>query len=241
MFRGLYSAASALDAAAVAQDTTAHNLAHLNTTGYRKRGVVYETFDQTLNRTLEPAGDLSGTRISRGYSDFRAGPIHQTGHELDLALVEPDRFFVVADQSGRSFLTRDGAFHRNSVGQILSTGGSALQTDAGGLIVPPGSASISIAPDGSVTADGVPVGRVRTMRVADLSRLNPVGDTLFEAPDEAGAQPANSRVLQGHREGSNVNPAEAMSSMIIAARFYEAAQRSLRAIAETVQLNTRPS
>jgi flagellar basal-body rod protein FlgF len=241
MFRGLYSAASALDAAAVAQDATAHNLAHLNTPGYRRRGVAYETFDQSLNRSLDRAGDIAGTRVARGYSDFRPGPVQRTGHELDLALVEPDRFFVVADAGGRTLLTRDGAFHRTATGQILSTGGYAIQGDAGGLTVPPGSGEINVAPDGSMTADGVPVGRVRVVRVADLAQLNPVGDTLFEAPDGAGAQPAESRVLQGHREGSNVNPAEAMTGMMLAARFYDATQRALRAIAETVQLNTRPS
>ena len=47
--------------------------------------------------------------------------------------------------------------------------------------------------------------------------------------------------LGGYREGSNVDPAQAMVKMIIGARYYEAAQRSLRTIAESLQLNTRPT
>jgi flagellar basal-body rod protein FlgF len=241
MFRGLYSAASALEAASRAQDVTAHNLAHANTPGYRQRGVTYETFDQSLNRSLQPAGDIAGTRITGGYSDFRAGPLQQTGNPLDLALAEPDRFFSVVDGNGRALLTRDGSFHRNTAGLLVSTGGYALQGEAGGLTVPPTAGEINIAADGSVTADGAPIGRVRVQRVGDLKQLVPVGDALFEAPDAAGAQPADGRVLQGHREGSNVNPAEAMTGMVLAARYYDATQRALRAIAETVQLNTRPS
>jgi flagellar basal-body rod protein FlgF/flagellar basal-body rod protein FlgG len=48
-------------------------------------------------------------------------------------------------------------------------------------------------------------------------------------------------VLQGFREGSNVQPADAMVRLIIGSRYYDAAQRSLRAISESVQLNTRPT
>jgi flagellar basal-body rod protein FlgF/flagellar basal-body rod protein FlgG len=47
-------------------------------------------------------------------------------------------------------------------------------------------------------------------------------------------------VRQGYREGSNVNPASAMVGMIASNRYYDAAQRALRAIGESVQLNTRP-
>jgi flagellar basal body rod protein FlgG len=241
MFRGLYSAASALDAAGRAQEITAHNLAHVSTPGYRQRGVAYETFDRVVNQTLEQTGDIVGTRLAQGYSDFRVGPMQQTGNPLDLALSDADRFFAVSDSNGRVLYTRDGAFHLNSQGQIVSTGGYALQGETGPLAIPPTASEINIAADGNVTADGQPVGRVRVVQVGNLKQLVPVGDTLFDAPQEAGVQPTGGRVLQGYREGSNVNPAEAMTGMVIAARFYDATQRALRTIAETVQLNTRPS
>ena len=241
MFRGLYSAATALDAAAQAQEITAHNLAHTSTPGYRQRGIVFETFDRVLNRSLQPTGDIVGTRLAQGYTDFRTGPIQQTGNPLDLALNEPDRFFAVSDANGRAMYTRDGAFHVNAQGQLLTTGGYTLQGEAGGITIPPGTADINIASDGNVTADGAPIGRVRVVQVGNPKQLTPVGDTLFEAPQDAGVRNADGRVLQGYREGSNVNPAEAMTGMVIAARFYDATQRVLRAIAETVQLNTRPS
>jgi flagellar basal-body rod protein FlgF/flagellar basal-body rod protein FlgG len=38
-----------------------------------------------------------------------------------------------------------------------------------------------------------------------------------------------------------VQPADALVRMLIGTRYYEAAQRSLRTIAESIQLNTRPS
>ena len=71
--------------------------------------------------------------------------------------------------------------------------------------------------------------------------LTPVGPALFQATGDSGNLPADSKVLQGFLESSNVQPAGAMVEMIQSARYFEAAQRALRAIAETVQLNTRPS
>ena len=62
MFRGLYAAASALDAAQRAHEVTADNLANVSTPGFRQRGVRFETFDRLLGRDTPPAGDLLGTR-----------------------------------------------------------------------------------------------------------------------------------------------------------------------------------
>lgn len=243
MFRGLYSAASALDAAAQAQDITAHNLAHVNTPGYRQRGVAFETFDRVLGRAQEPIGDILGTRLAQGFTIFSVGPLQQTGNPLDLALSDADRFFTLTNpNTNQPMYTRDGSFHLNGQNQLVSTNGYVLQGDGGAAItIPQGAAQINIASDGTITADGAPVGQVRVVRVANPKELTPVGDTLFSASDNAGVQPANSRVLQGYREGSNVNPAEAMTGMVLAARYYDATQRVLRTIAETVQLNTRPS
>ncbi|QEL13790.1 flagellar hook-basal body protein [Limnoglobus roseus] len=243
MFRGLYSAASALDAASQAQDITAHNLAHVNTPGYRQRGVAYETFDRVLGRTQDPTGDIVGTRLVQGFSDFRVGPLQQTGNALDLALGEPDRFFVVTNPTtNQPMYTRDGSFHQNPQGQLVSTSGYLLQGEGGAPIkVPQGTSNFNIALDGSITADGAPVGQLRVVRVGNTKELTPVGDTLFSASENAGVQAVPSRVMQGFREGSNVNPAEAMTGMILASRFYDATQRVLRSIAESVQLNTKPS
>lgn len=71
-------------------------------------------------------------------------------------------------------------------------------------------------------------------------QLTAAGPTLYTAPPEAGLAAAPGRVLQGYRETSNVQPADAMVQLIIGSRYYDAAQRSLRSLAETIQLNTRP-
>jgi flagellar basal-body rod protein FlgF len=240
MFRGLYAAATGLDAAAQAQEVTAENLANVTTPGYRQRGVTFETFDRALDRAVPPAGDYVGTRLDRVYHDFRPGPMQQTGAPLDVAIADGDKFFSVNGPDGR-LLTRNGTFKLNDQGVLVTQGGYTVQGDNGPISVPRGTATIHVSSDGGVSADGVPVGRLRLVRVADTSQLTAVSPTLYRIGDEAGAFATDGRVVQGHREGSNVNPSEAMIRMIIGNRYYEAAQRALRTIAESVQLNTRPT
>ena len=57
----------------------------------------------------------------------------------------------------------------------------------------------------------------------------------------AGLQESTEGVIQGAKESSNVHPAQAMVEMILGSRFLDASQRVLRAIAESIQLNTRPT
>lgn len=240
MVRGMYSAASALVVASEQQEVTAYNLANSTTHGYRERGLVFETFDRVLGRVTEPTGDLTGARVVQAYHDFRPGPLQQTGQPYDLALGEPDRFFVLTGPDGPIY-TRNGTLSRTAQGRLVSPGGYALQGENGAPITFPADANqINIAADGSVTADGQPIGNVRVVRFTNLQQLTAVGPTLYAAPEAAGLTPAPGRVLQGYREGSNVNPADAMVRLIIGTRYYDAAQRSLRAISESIQLNTRP-
>ncbi len=239
MIRGLYAAASGLQVASEQQEVTAHNLAHISTPGYRARGTITETFDQALGRSQPPTGDLTGARVVGSYHDFRPGPLQQTGHPYDLALVEPDQFFTLAGPNGPLY-TRNGTFRLSPQGQILSQGGYPLQGENGPITVPQNTTRLVIASDGSISADGTPTGRLRPVQFADTKQLTAAGPTLYTASPGAGPRPADGRVIQGWREGSNVQPAEAMVQLIIGARYYDAAQRSLRTISESIQLNTRP-
>lgn len=240
MLRGLYSATTALDMASQQQDATAYNLAEMSTAGYRQRQLTFETFDQVLNRGAAPTGEILGARVSGLYHDFRTGPMQNTGQPLDVALGDAEAFFAVQGPNGPLY-TRSGTFQLNSLGQLTTQSGYPVLGELGPITIPTGTVNIQIASDGGINADGVPIGIIRRVSFTDKNALTASGPTLYSAPPEAGLQPANgARVLQGYREGSNVNPAEAMVRLMIGARYYESAQRALRTIAESVQLNTRP-
>jgi flagellar basal-body rod protein FlgF len=235
MFRGLYSAATALDASEWQQDVNASNMAFATMPGYRQKGVVFETFDRVLGRT---GGDITGTSIAATYTDFRSGALQQTNHPLDLA-IEGDGFFVLMGPRGPLY-TRNGAFRLDAQRQIVSESGYPLRTANGPIQVPANSAQVQIAVDGTVMVDGNPLGRLDRMRFTNPSLLESVGPTLYRAAPGAGTQPATGRVMQGYRETSNVDPSQAVVTMMLGLRYFEAAQRALRAIAETVQQNTKP-
>lgn len=240
MIRGLYSAASALQVASEQQEVIAYNLANSSMPGYRARGLVFESFDQVLGRASSPTGDIVGARTLQSYIDFRPGSFQYTGDPYNLALGETDHFFVLNGPSGPLY-TRNGSFFRGNNGQIVSQAGYTLQAEDGPVTIPPETVDFHVASDGSLTADGQPAGRLRQVRFADMSKLVASGPTLFTAPQNAGLQNTVGRVMQGHREGSNIEPAESMVRMILGSRYYDAAQRSLRAMSEALQLDTRPT
>lgn len=237
MVRGMYAAATAMDVAMQNHEILAQNLAHSSTPGYRARAITTETFDRTLERVSTPTGDIVGAKVTGQYSDFKTGPIQPTNNPADMA-IENDGFFQLNTPQGPVF-TRNGAFRLTNDGQLVSQSGYAVQGATGPVVIPPGSTMV-VAPDGTVSADGIAVNRIQLVRFTNTAALQIAGDTMFTAPPEAGAQPLEKGIVQGFREQSNVSPAEAMVGLIAGSRFYEASQRVLRAISDALQLNTRP-
>jgi flagellar basal-body rod protein FlgF/flagellar basal-body rod protein FlgG len=238
MIRGIYSAANAMDAAVQNQEVVAHNLAHATVPGFRQRGLAFALPDATPGHVGSTQAAPGGRSTPSQYVDFRPGALQHTGAPLDLA-IDGNAFFTLQGPDGPIY-TRNGTFRLNTQGQVVSQGGYPLQGAGGTITVPPGATDVTVARDGSVSAGGQPIGRIQLAGFQDLSQLDPVGPTLFRAGPKAGLQTAAGGVVQGYRETSNVQPAEAMVAMIAGARHFEASQRALRAIAEAVQLNTRP-
>jgi flagellar basal body rod protein FlgG len=241
MIRGLYSAATALDVAVQRQEITAENLAHLSTPGYRAKGIQVESFGSALDQVSagsEPTPANFGVRVASSYTSFQPGAIRQTGAPYQLAL-EGEGFFALQGPQGVIY-TRNGSFHLAQDGRILSAGDYPLLGANGPITIPPDSGRVMIGRDGSVQADGSTVDQIRLTRFASPDQLESVGPTLYSATEKAGAEPATVTVLQGAIEGPNVSPAGAMIDLIQSSRYFEAAQRAMRALSDAMQINTRP-
>src|SRR5688500_12628026 len=82
MDRMIYVAMSGAKYAMEQQGTVAHNLANASTTGFRAQLTAF--------RSAETLGEGAPTRAfvvdSTPGSDFRPGPIQQTGRDLDVAV-----------------------------------------------------------------------------------------------------------------------------------------------------------
>jgi len=236
VIRGIYSAATALGVAAQTQDVIAQNLAHLNVPGFRHRGIAFATFDELLSSS-GPGNTPTGTKITTDFHDFQAGALQMTGAPLDLALTG-DGFFVLQGPDGPVY-TRDGVFERNAQGVLQNKSGLPVLGENGPINVPGNATNITISGDGILRAGEQQLGKLQHVRFANPRLLQRVGTTLFRATPEAQPEPGTGTVLQGYRESSNVQAAGEMVAMIRGTRYFEAAQRALRALSEAVQLNTR--
>ncbi|EAR50736.1 putative flagellar basal body rod protein [Oceanicola granulosus HTCC2516] len=200
----------------------ANNIANAATTGYRSEGVIFSEYVSALG----PGHDsLSMARAAVRDTDISPGGMTATGGAFDLA-IEGEGFFLVQTPGGER-LTRAGHFMPNANGDLVTPDGYPV-LDAGGapLFVPPAAASVTVAPDGVLSADGQPLGQVGVVRPRDPAGLVREDGVRFRA--EGGFEPVpRVRVAQGFLEESNVDPILQVARMIEVQRAYELGQRFL--------------
>ena len=179
----------------------ANNIANASTTGFRSEGVIFAEHVKTLH---DGSASLSMATASVQDTTMLQGGLSQTGGTFDLA-IEGDGFFLVETPQGQR-LTRAGSFGPNENGDLVTPDGHAV-LDAGGapVFVPQGAGTIGIGSDGTISADGQPIGQVGIVVPTDPTKMRREGGVMFNAT--AGFEPAlDGRMLQGFLEDSNVNP-----------------------------------
>jgi flagellar hook protein FlgE len=122
-----------------------NNVANLNTPGFRGSTVnfanVFSGSPQDEAQDNEFAGqaavDGGGVDASQAELDMTPGAQQQTGNALDLFL-QGSGFFVVQDPSGATRYTRDGSFHFDSAGDLVTTDESVkvMAENSSGQLVP---------------------------------------------------------------------------------------------------------
>jgi flagellar basal-body rod protein FlgF len=206
-------------------EVLAHNVANASTTGYRAQGVVFAEHVRAGSRGGQ--GDAAAPSLSLGHAagrliDLTQGALKPTGGALDLG-IEGDGFFQVRTEGGDR-LTRAGALTQGPEGEILTLAGHALLDEGGApLVLPGGAADIAVSPDGTVSADGEPVGRIALVRPVDPTRLTHAEGTLLD-PGGAVVPADGARVAQGFLEASNVQPVAAMARLVEVQNAYQLGQ-----------------
>ena len=214
--------------------STANNIANLSTTGYRREGVVFAEMVEAL--PVE-GGSVAMTAARGRWFDESQGALDETGGTLDLA-IEGAGFFTVMTPAGER-LTRAGAFTRNAEGTVVTMDGHPLLDEGGGEIaVPFETKQVSVAADGTVSADGTPLARIGLVTVEDRSKLFREAGVLFRA-ETAPTPVAEGRVLQGFLEQSNVSPVAELARMVEVQRAYEYGQKLLDGEDERIRLVVR--
>lgn len=170
MFNGL----SGINAHQRMLDVIGHNIANVNTKGYKRFSMrITESSSPTTRPALTPTSSRGGLNpIQIGYGvkvgnlslDDSQGNLEQTGRELDLG-IEGEGFFVLSD-SQRDHYTRVGNFTIDSNNNLID--------QATGFFVQ--------SPDGNITIDrDSPIAPTETTEVDFKGNLDPstaIGGTV---------------------------------------------------------------
>ncbi len=226
MIQSLYTSVSGMVVGMWQQARIAHNLTNADTVGYKAIRVPLSEFASLLSalltdQTLGEAG--VGAMISSEETDFSQGPLQLTNRQLDVALNGPG-FLRVMTPSGERF-TRVGHLHRDASGRLVTAQNYAVLGQNGPVQLPLG--DVAISPGGEIFIDGQSAGflALAEFEEPELS-LERVGGTVYAAREGAVAIPgANTRVMQGSLEASNVNLASEMTNLIATSRLYQLCQR----------------
>lgn len=197
----------------------ANNIANLSTKGFRGEGVIFAE----MVEAVDAAGRSVAFTAARGrLTDFSQGGLTQTDAPFDLAIEGPG-FFQVETPAGLR-LTRAGNFMPGPDGELVNSRGHRL-LDAGGapVFVPPDAAEITIASDGTLSADGQPIGAIGRVEPADPMDLIREDGVLFRT--EGDVLPVDEgTIVQGFLESANIDPVGEMARMIAVQRAYEMSQ-----------------
>ncbi len=213
----------------------ANNVANISTSGFRREGVV---FTEMLQALPNEGGGVAMAAARARFSDPSQGSMTQSGNPMDLAIQGRGYFMVETPDGNR--LTRAGAFALNTEGEIVNPDGLRL-LDAGGapIFIPPDADRVSIAQDGTVSANGNPLAQVGIFEVQDEAAMSRQFGTLFDPGDEEPLAMLEPVVLQGFVEGSNVSPVTEMARMIEVQRTYEMGMKFLENEHERIRNVTR--
>jgi len=217
MERGLYIAASGMLSEMARQDSIANDLANASTPGYKADRTAQRSFDELLlasSRTGQEIGSLgTGVSIDAQVTDLTPAPVKETGEPLDFAVVGEGYFGVQTPEGPR--YTRNGRFMADGAGRLTDQLGNPVVGANGG--------PVQIGADGTV--DPAQLG------LFALAGARKAGESTFTGTP---AGPATGRARSGALEASGVDPARAMVDMIASMRAFEAGQRVITTIDETL-------
>ncbi len=209
-------------------DVVSNNIANINTTGFKADNAAFSEFLTSNARDNDFGGKdkrISFVQDRNTWIDLSQGAVERTGNPLDVA-VDGKGYFTVQTQRGQRY-TRNGSLTINATGQLVTSEGDQVMGTAGPITFQVNDHDVNISSTGIISVrDGTgadaPRGQLQLTYFDRPQLLKKDGASLFNAP--AGVNtvpvPANTRVVQGGLEKSNVHAIAAMARMIEITRSY---------------------
>ncbi len=205
------------------QATVSNNLANATTNGFRAQMDSFRAVP-VISEGLPTRTFVVDSTVG---TNFAPGTIHHTGNGLDVA-VHGKGWLTVQLEDGSEAYTRSGNLKLTENGVLQTQSGITVMGDGGPISVPP-DVEVSFAKDGTVSGVSTNTTPNIVTALGRLKLVNPPAETLVRGDDglfrTKDGNPVevdeNVTVVGGAVEGSNVNVAEAMVSMINLARQFE--------------------
>jgi len=244
-----------MDVQQTQMDVTTNNLANVSTNGFKYsraifEDLLYQTLRQPGAQTTQQTQLSSGLQVGTGARVvstervFTQGNLQQTSDELTVA-IDGLGFFQVALSDGSLAYTRDGAFQRNSQGQLVTSSGYVVQPP---ITIPPTTLSTQIGTDGTVSvtlpSNSTPqqVGTLQLSTFINPAGMAARGEGLYMETQASGAPTTNTpglngagQLQQGYVETSNVNVIQEMVNMIENQRSYELNSKAITTTDQMLQ------
>jgi len=259
MIRSLWIAKTGLEAQQTQMDVISNNLANVSTNGFKRSRAVFEDLlyqnlrqpgAQSSQQTQIPSGFQLGTGVRPIATErlHTQGNLMQTSNQLDVA-IQGAGFFQVLQPDGTTAYTRDGSFHTDSQGQIVTSNGFVVQP---AITIPANATSVTIGQDGVVTitqpgaSAPVQVGSMQLATFINPAGLESLGQNMYVETASSGTPSTNvpgtngtGTVSQGYVETSNVNVVEELVNMIQSQRAYEINSKAITVSDQMLQKLTQ--
>ena len=234
MNSGLYTAFSGLRAEMTALDMVSHNLANVNTAGFKEGRAFFTLLNQAASDPNPSRLDgviNSQVAVAEGALNNSDGSHVATSRDLDIAL-SGDGYLTVQTPRGLRF-TRQGNLAVNRQDVLTTREGYPVLGENGPIQLGPG--KVRIDEQGGVYLDGNPIDRMKMVTFGDPQALQREGASLM-APvnDKVKSAPAQPLVRQGYLEQSNVNAVASVVGMVGILRHFEAIQKSVNLLMNDV-------
>ncbi|WP_447973778.1 flagellar hook-basal body protein [Nitrospira sp. Kam-Ns4a] len=238
MDRGIYPILSGALAQEHRLHVLAHNVANLNTTGFKRLDPTFQSLVPGV-AWVQPAAPIAlgavvpswptGAATARVFVaprevriDDRQGARRETKQPWDLAIEGPG-FFEINTPAGLRY-TRNGMFHLDPRRRLVTEAGDPVMGVNGEIQLKAG--EVKVLAGGHILVNDEEVARIKVVEFPDPRSLVPLGGGLF-----AGTNPkplAAPTVVPGQLEASNVNAFMEMVKLIEVMRAYEFSQKVMQ-------------
>lgn len=231
----LYKISSGMNLQLMMQEKSAINLAGASIPGFKGEHVISKSFNNELASAVGSENELGGADAPTSFVDFGQGSLKPTNRPLDFA-INGKGFFQVQTSGDKMLLTRNGAFHTDQTGNLITQEGHSV-LDRSGRPVRFGASddisSMAVDKEGNLTVNDANGNSKSVTKLGIVTVENPqamarLSANYFLVNDGTKTAKSEAKLFNRSLEQANVSPIKQMSHMIESVRVFEMSQKIMQ-------------